>query len=306
MSAISIIIPNYNGALWLSKTLESCLLQKGFIKEIIIVDDYSTDNSLEILVKYTKLYPELIKVYLNEQKGGNNARNYGYSKSTGEFIQWLDADDQLFEFKFRDQLNVFNLNEFVDIVFSDWILNTYDFNGVLIKEEYKKCKPVKDFLYELILDNWTPPNNYLLKRSIAEQLNKFDAWNPLTKVAQDREYFTMAALLGAKFEYVNGFFSVYNRWNKNSVSADINSEKYRSLDTMFGRFEKYLLDKKNISSVNLCKYFNAINTQRALLNIYGFPSQIRCGNLSITRITWSIVHGIRTKIKLFIWVIFKK
>lgn len=305
MSLISIIIPNYNGAKWLSKTLDSCLLQKEFIREIIIVDDYSTDNSLEILDNYTKLNPELVKVFLNKQKGGNNARNYGYSKSSGEFIQWLDADDQIVNYKFREQLNVFHSNEFVDIVYSDWVLNTYDTMGKLIKEEYMQCKPFQDFLYELIIDKWSPPNNYLLKRSVTEQLFKLNAWNPHTIVAQDREYFTVAALLGAKFQYVNGIFSVYNRWNNKSVSADINSAKYRSLDTMFERFENYLVGNKFISSANLSKYHNAINTQRALLNVYGFPSIIRFGNLYLKNITWSIVHGFRTKVKLLMWVLFK-
>jgi len=306
MSLISIIIPNYNGSKWVSKTLDSCLLQKEFIREVIVIDDFSTDNSLRVLHNYSLKYPELVKVYLNKVKGGNNARNYGYVLSCGEYIQWLDADDQLLENKIFEQLKIFEADRSIDIVYSDWKLHTYDSAGVLIKEEFKKCKQVSDFLYELLIDNWSPPNNYLVKRKLAEQLFKLNAWNPATSVGQDREYFTMAALIGAKFAYAPGFYSVYNRWNKYSVSADRGSLKLESLDRMFNRFEEYLAVPKDINSAKLIKYHNALNTQRALLNVYGFPSKIKIGKLSITNTVWPIIHGLRTKIKIFFMVLFKR
>lgn len=306
MSLISVIIPNYNGQKWLAKTIDSCLMQKEFIREIIVIDDFSTDNSLLFLKEYTAAYQELVKVFSNKEKGGNNARNYGYSQSSGEYIQWLDADDQVLGNKFRDQLKVFEADRSIDIVYSDWRLHTYDPEGVLIKEEFKKCKPVEDFLYELIIDNWSAPNNYLVRRNVAEQLFHLQAWNPATKVGQDREYFSMAALIGAKFVYAPGFYSVYNRWNINSVSADVDAAKLESLDKMFGRFENYLSGQNNINSDRLIKYHNALNTQRALLNVYGFPSRINRGKLTLRNAEWKLIHGLRTKIKFFLMVLFNR
>ena len=88
------------------KVIESCLTQK-YLHEIIIVDDHSTDNSQEILTRLQKQNPEKTKIFKNPGKGGNNARNYGFSKSTGEYIQWLDADDFLLPGKFEHQIQAF-------------------------------------------------------------------------------------------------------------------------------------------------------------------------------------------------------
>ena len=97
---VSIIIPNYNNVKWLGDCLESCLLQKGEFKlEIIVVDDQSTDESWGILQNYQSEYPLQVFIYKNPEKGGNQARQYGFSKSNGNYIQWLDSDDQLLEGK---------------------------------------------------------------------------------------------------------------------------------------------------------------------------------------------------------------
>lgn len=306
MCLISIVIPNYNGGKWLPKTLDSCLIQKDFVKEIIIVDDFSTDNSLQILNEYAQLYPGIVKIFCNKEKGGNNARNFGYSQSSGAYIQWLDADDQIFANKFKDQLNSFDSDNSIDIVYSDWWLDTYASDDSLVKREFKKSGPAKDFLYELIIDNWSAPHNYLIKRKFAELLYLQRAWNPDTMVGQDREYFTMAAISGAKFAYVPGFYSVYNRWNKRSVSADVNAKRLESLDKMFERFEDHLAGQKQIKSTSLEKYYNAINTQRALLNVYGYPSKIRRGKLTIKNAEWQIIHGLRTRLKFLLLVLFNK
>jgi glycosyltransferase involved in cell wall biosynthesis len=211
MSFISVIIPNHQCAKWLPITLDSCLAQKEYVKEIIVIDDHSTDNSLEVLNAYRAQYPDMVRVYRNKEKGGNHARNYGYQLSGGAYIQWLDADDQVLPGKFAGQLEAFGRFPGTDIVYSDWQLDSYDEGGNLIRQEFKKHRPYEDFLAELLQNNWSPPHNYLLKRSIAGELGDMNAWNPDTPVLQDREYFTLAAIAGAKFQYVPGNFSVYNR-----------------------------------------------------------------------------------------------
>ncbi len=244
LDSVSIIIPCFQSAEWLPQTIDSCLAEKDYIKEIILVDDFSTDNSWNILQEYSSKYPLLVKIYKNPIKGGNNARNYGFSMSTGDYIQWLDADDQVADRKLELQLKCFN--ESVDIVYSDWILNTYQ-NDKLVRKEYKKNKQINDFIYHLLADRWSTPHCYLLKRNIAEKLNTIKAWNPDTTVLQDREYFTMAAIEGAKFLYTPGLFAIYNRWNKNSVSQIPNKEKrYQNMQNIFDRFEESIKAQSDI------------------------------------------------------------
>jgi glycosyltransferase involved in cell wall biosynthesis len=218
MGKISIIIPNFNNAQWLIKTIASCIEQGAeYIKEIIIIDDFSSDDSWEILLENQRLYPQLVKVYKNKFTGSNNARNYGFELSTGDFIQWLDSDDQLLPGKFKAQLDVFDKNPNADIVYSDWQMDHY-INGKFKKTDLFPNQQHDDFLYQLLSNKWVPPNNYLHKREIVERTIKMNGWNPQTFLAQDREYITISAIIGAKFVYTPGFFAIYNRWSLNTIS----------------------------------------------------------------------------------------
>lgn len=92
---VSIIIPNYNRASLIGETIKSIKNQDYKDWECIIVDDHSTDNSIEIIEKYIFNDPRfrIYKRPFNRPKGANSCRNYGFEKSTGEFINWFDSDD---------------------------------------------------------------------------------------------------------------------------------------------------------------------------------------------------------------------
>lgn len=91
---VSIILPNYNKALYLSETIVSVINQTHQNWELIIIDDNSTDNSTEIISKY--LNDKRVRLIINEQnKGANFSRNIGLRKAKGKYIVFLDADDLL-------------------------------------------------------------------------------------------------------------------------------------------------------------------------------------------------------------------
>lgn len=92
---ISILIPNFNKSLYLKDTLNSILNQSYSNWECIIVDDQSTDNSWEILEVFAER-DNRIRIFERPSellKGGNSCRNYAFSKSNGEVIQFFDSDD---------------------------------------------------------------------------------------------------------------------------------------------------------------------------------------------------------------------
>jgi len=93
MIQISVVIPVFNKGFILNETLNSVLQQTFTNYEIIIVNDGSTDNSLELLSKFKD---PRIQIYSQENKGAAAARNLGIEKSNGEFIAFLDADDYWF------------------------------------------------------------------------------------------------------------------------------------------------------------------------------------------------------------------
>ena len=92
---VSIIIPTFNRAHLISETLESIISLTYQNWECIIVDDGSTDNTQDLIEGYL-INDVRIKFYKRPNelpKGQNSCRNYGYDKSTGDWIKWFDSDD---------------------------------------------------------------------------------------------------------------------------------------------------------------------------------------------------------------------
>lgn len=94
MPKISIIIPVYNAEKYLRECLDSIINQTLKDIEIICINDYSTDNSLQILQEYAK-NDNRIKILKGKKTGAGGARNVGLEIATGEYITFFDADDFL-------------------------------------------------------------------------------------------------------------------------------------------------------------------------------------------------------------------
>jgi glycosyltransferase involved in cell wall biosynthesis len=91
---VSIISAIYNSEKWLEECLESLVNQTLKDIEIILVNDASPDNSLDILKAYKNKYPNLIKLIdLKENIGGGGALNRGLEVAQGEYVNFVDADD---------------------------------------------------------------------------------------------------------------------------------------------------------------------------------------------------------------------
>lgn len=95
MTSFSICIPSFNQQDYLPDAIESAIDQDfSAWREIIIVDDGSTDNSLEVALKYKEVFQPL-KVVSQRNKGLSSARNTGIMHAIGDYCLMLDADDQL-------------------------------------------------------------------------------------------------------------------------------------------------------------------------------------------------------------------
>lgn len=110
---VSVIIPMYNSEKTITHVLESVRKQTvvDCIKEIIIVNDGSTDNSEYIVNSYTKYYENLpIRLITQENGGVSKARNAGLKIATGKYIALLDSDDVWTKNKLERQLNILEKN----------------------------------------------------------------------------------------------------------------------------------------------------------------------------------------------------
>ena len=89
---VSILIRAYNAERWIRATLESAIGQDHANREVILVNDGSTDRTLEIAKKFQS---KLVKIIDQENSGAAAARNKALEHAQGEYIQWLDHDDLL-------------------------------------------------------------------------------------------------------------------------------------------------------------------------------------------------------------------
>lgn len=98
---VSILIPAYNAETWIADTIESAIAQTWPHKEIIVVDDGSTDRTLAVALKFES---NAVRVVTQPNQGAAAARNKALSLSRGDYIQWLDADDLLAPDKIAHQI----------------------------------------------------------------------------------------------------------------------------------------------------------------------------------------------------------
>lgn len=115
---VSVIIPNYNYGKFISASVESVLSQTYKNIEVIVVDDGSKDDSLEIL----KRFGNKIRVVQQKNSGVSAARNHGVSLSNGDLIAFLDADDIWLPEKLERQIEKFNADSEVGLVHCSMIL----------------------------------------------------------------------------------------------------------------------------------------------------------------------------------------
>ncbi len=204
--------------------------------EMIVVDNNSTDGTIELLQKYAQKMGNRLRVFGCPNQGANFARNAGFVQASGNYIQWLDADDEIAPTKIALQVAALERHQNYDMAYGDWEWYFYDKANQGAKFTFGG-QQYEDMLLQLLIDNWRPPHAYLLRREAAAKLHSLAAWNPQTPVGMDREYFTLAALQGFKFLYVPQTFVRYYRWSPNQVTQRISyQERVSSCKTMFGRF----------------------------------------------------------------------
>ena len=223
------MIPNYNGALYLTEAISSVINQDYKNVQIIVVDDGSSDNSVELL----KTFGSKINFIESKNNGASTARNIGISAAKGEYIAFLDSDDIWVTNKLRLQLEYLQINE-LDLVYchGQEFGNTNGFN-VLHEAKYTgDCyKYFKKFPGRAIID--MGPSTAVIKSS---RLRKTGVFDPnFTGPAEDWDFFRRYCR-GAKVGFCDQVL-VHRRNHSNNVSNRSLKEYYlgnrRALLKMF-------------------------------------------------------------------------
>lgn len=102
MIKVSVIVPVYNVEKYLKKCLSSLVNQTLPEIEILVINDGSQDDSQSIINDFQQKFPLKIKSFVKENGGLSDARNYGLDQATGEFIGFVDSDDEVSETMFEE------------------------------------------------------------------------------------------------------------------------------------------------------------------------------------------------------------
>jgi glycosyltransferase involved in cell wall biosynthesis len=236
---VSVIIPCFNAEKWVAEAIDSCLRQTYRNIEIIVIDDGSTDNSLEII----KSYGDKIIWRNFPHQGGNYARNRGFDLSQGEYIQYLDADDYILPEKIAQQVSFLETTG-ADVVYGDWRHQRHLPNGSSFLDKIEFSEIQADILGALLANWWVALAALMYKRSAVE---KSGGWDENLPAAQDRDFFLSVVMAGAKVLYQPGCYSIYRRYGAVTVSTTSKSRWLTSHNLVLKKVEQQLLQRHQLS-----------------------------------------------------------
>lgn len=259
-SLVSVIIPAYNRAKLLPNSIASIQAQTYTNWECIIVDDFSTDNTKE-LVESLIVHDSRIKYFTNERiKGAQGARNTGILQAKGGWIAFNDSDDEWVNDKLEKQLNELYLNNFrYDIVIhGDCIVFNHSANTY---KEQKLLKTEGESPYNLYLkgSNIFFPA-ILTSRKALLQINLLDE-----SVPSYQEWDTVLQLSQfCKFVHIQEPLFIYHIHNLETISKDL----HREISGVNFIRDKYKRDFINNYSNKEFVQIISINFHKAVVNKY--------------------------------------
>lgn len=236
---VSVIIPVYNAEDFISMCIQSVINQTYRNIEIILINDGSTDGTLDIIHSFSD--PRLILVN-QENKGCSASKNEGLRIAKGDFIQYLDADDYLSPDKIENQVDKLSFNKNVIAVCKTVIISdNFKINGLEIDTDLiRNGGNGKDFLLSLWGLNgkfgMVQPNAYLIPRKIADEIGE---WNEEISPSpdEDGEYFARVLLATENVCYTEGINFYRKVTNANSLSKIFSFQRALNLlDTVELKF----------------------------------------------------------------------
>lgn len=160
-------MPCYNHSRYLNESIEGVLWQSYDSIELIIVDDFSNDNSIEIIETYKKKDNRIKSIYHNINLGVSKSRNDAISVSKGKYIAFCDADDIWGKNKAEIQIECLENNSEYDVIFCDSIIINDDgvLTGKKFSDIFNERKNYGDIFNSLCLNNFINTPTVLYRRS---------------------------------------------------------------------------------------------------------------------------------------------
>ena len=223
---ISVVTPSWNQEPFIADAVESVRNQGYPNVEHLVLDNCSTDGSVEILKRYSHL-----KLLCEPDTGQSDALNKGFKMASGDVIGWLNADDRYLPGCFKAVTDYFNSHPECDIVYGDYRL---------IDKEGKVLSRRKELSFDLFMLKYLhvlyiPSTTVFFRRRVFEEGNFLDVDY---HYAMDYEFFLRLALKGYRFGHINAFLADFRTYPE--------SKSRRQTLTQKQEMEKALLDQDDV------------------------------------------------------------
>ena len=266
---VSVIIPLFNRENYIVETLKSIDAQTYRPIECIVVDDGSEDMSKIVTENFIHSYKGDVAFILlcKKNTGVQNTRNYGTRYAKGEFIQYIDSDDILFDDKFKRQVDYLNKHKDFNAVFSPWSVGVSALQSKC-SDEQKNIASIIDvntyFKYGPIV-NFSP----LMK---VQSIKEVGVWDEQLTINEELDYHIRFFVNGFKMGFLNYNCGLW-REHQNFRLSETNS--FNNLYYFYKKHE-LLLKKSGLWSDEISSNFGMRIFWKLVANKYsGFISRLK-------------------------------
>ncbi|HBH23389.1 MAG TPA: hypothetical protein DDY13_08190 [Cytophagales bacterium] len=274
---ISIITPAFNRAHFLSELKNSILDQSNPNWEWLIIDDNSSDESIEIINRFCKEDNRIRLIHRDRKpKGANTCRNIGIEKANGDYLVFVDSDDLLLSNCVEQRLLAFEHNSKVDY----HIFQTQKFSEETYNLDVWSREKEKDHLTQFLkLDSVWHTSGPVWKRASLKKHNQYFDEN--LSIWQDLDYHIQALVKGMTYEVHLDLPPdvLYRVHNNESISQQGYSYKHRKSQVYFLKKLEKILPTEKKSHIRLLhsKLLNRIIKQRYF-------------DLALNLLVWKMTH----------------
>ncbi len=199
--SVTVVIPCWNAERWVSRAIDSALAQTGVNLDVIVVDDGSSDRSLEII----RSFGDRIAWLTGANQGAPVARNLGVFRSQSEYVLFLDADDYLEEGALACWSSVASRTA------ADLVLAPFEYEYGIDGKRKSGSSISKPIVTARLLRNWIagdfiPPCAVIWRRQFVREIG---GWREGLRRNQDGELLMRALILGAHVDVAERGLGVY-------------------------------------------------------------------------------------------------
>jgi glycosyltransferase involved in cell wall biosynthesis len=250
---ISIVTPSYNQGCFIEDAVLSVFNQNYPNFEHIIIDNCSTDGTIEILRKYHHL-----KWFSEKDYGQSDAINKGFKLATGEIIAWLNADDYYLSGAFDKIVRYWEIHPYTDIIYGDCCFVNAE--GKFLRGKFEIAFDLGMLIY---YGCYIPSTATFFRRSIIDEEIFL---NTEYHICMDMEYFVRMGSQGKRFSHIPEYLACFRRHESNI--SNLHSERLRierrqiqkkyGFYGRFGRSERFLVCMEKLYKVKhiACKFLN--------------------------------------------------